>query len=492
MDAKSARDLDYARIRALRKVHLKGVWPSMCRQMLVKLMASKDPEFSFGDDSSKIRRPSRRFKELLDQFWKPFVLDCMDELMIVGIVVVKFKKVGEGDMVPIVISSEHFGSLYDVKTRYDPVAMQTVYEVWKNFGRDGQYATPVMDRKAIVLRNFGWDPAASGEFYTHASRVEPLETYMAHVLQMSYVAEYNLARPAIVTETTLNAPQRFRVEEGVYIDHDGDRRDPDSLYRQTVEDPRYVEFDDAVRGGSLKERWRPNDDHEFDAMPTLHNNVTPLPPNHTVSQIPQPVRNPHFDKITHDYEVKVSAIYGIPRSMIAQDTGMRAASSTDLVHEELRHTIAFWSTILSRIYTNVYNYLYMKDHWNMSLGKTLKMGQPMAKDDLFASVDRKAEARVSIPVPPMIPLEQMHEMYERRLMEWDEYFNWTRLSSGMGQRPAPPEPPRPEEIEKRQAIELAQIQAKAKAKEQGSGERKRLASSSSSSSDRPTSKARTK
>jgi len=477
MDAKSWRFLDYDRISVMRRVHFRGVWPSMCRQMLVKLMASKDPEFSFGADSSKVKRPSPRFKEILEQFWKPFVLDCMDELMIVGIVVVKFKKVGEGDLVPIVISSEHFGSMYDVKMRYDPIAMHTAYEVWKNFGRDGQYSTPVVDRKAIVLRNFGWDPAASGEFYTHASRVEPLETYMAHLLQMSYIAEYNLARPSIVTETTLNAPQRFRVEEGVYVDHDGDRRDPDSMYRQTVEDPRYVEFDDAVNGGTLAHRWKPNDQYKFEALPTLLNNVTPLPPNHTVSQIPQPARNPHFKDATHDYEVKASAIYGIPRSIITQDTGVRAASSTDLVHEELRHTIAFWSTILSKIYTNVYNYLYMKDHWNMSLGKTLRRGEPMSKEELFATVDRKAEARVSIPLPPMIPLEQMHDMYDRRLMPWDEYYSLARLATGAPQRPPPPEPPRITE----QADQTDQT-------------RKRPASSSassSSSSGRPASKART-
>lgn len=465
----SARVLDPGRIQALRNVHHKGVWPSMCRQMLVKLMASKDPEFSFGGDHTKIRRPSPRFKEILDQFWKPFVLNCMDELMIVGLVLVKFKKVGEGDMVPVVISSEHFGDLYTVYVRYDPVAMQNVYEVYRNFGRDGRYATPKLDRKAIVLHNFGWDPGSRGEFHTHASRAEPLETYMSHILQMSYVAEYNLARPTIVTETTLNAPQRFNVEEGVYIDRDGEHRTPDVLYRQTVEDPRYIEFDQAVSGAVT--RWRPNDEHRFEPVPTLLNNVTPLPPNHSVSQIPQPVRNPHFKDILHDYMVKTSAVYGIPYSMISQDTGMRAASSADLVHEELRHTIAFWSVILSKIYTNVYNYLYMTEHWNMSLGKTLKRGTPMTKDDLFAAVDRKAEATVSIPMPPMIPLADMHELKERGLMAWDEYYNWARLAAGLPQRPAPPEPPIDPEL--------------------GIVGRKRPASSSSSSSGRPASKART-
>lgn len=431
--------IDPLELELARDVHLDGYYPSICRQVLFSLIGGKDPHFNVGNETFTTAEVSPFFKEVIDEYWKPFGLACMDELMIAGFVMMTFSKIKSGDRVPVVVPTSLVGKFYEVTVRVHPETMRLQFAVYRL--RDVKTGKPlvqrVRDNTIRVISNMGWDPSVNGKLRSIAAHAQAFETYMRDLMKFSRQAEYTLQRPPFVTSMQL--PARTvdpATVPNVYGDFDpnADRNNPHAVYFSSLSGDENRRFHEQVQANAV-------DTTDGVKAAISDNHMVNMPAGYQVASAQLPSRNTYLGDQIKIYEAAVSGIYGVPRSMVTQEySNQRVGAAVEMTTESLRHVVDMWSNHLARIFTAVYNFLYRESHWNLLLAKLPSANQAMTEDQLFDAVREASIVTVGLSSPPTTTQEEIGLLYERKIMPWEEYHDAARALAGLTQRMPPPEP----------------------------------------------------
>ena len=114
-----------------RATHFCSEWPMLVRRFLLEMVLKEEPRFTIGSETTYTYDASPEFAEHVRRFYMPFLEDCFDELMILGVVVVKIMAADNGDMYPVAIPSDTFGDIYDFRIFTDYNTGKVDYRIFR-------------------------------------------------------------------------------------------------------------------------------------------------------------------------------------------------------------------------------------------------------------------------------------------------------------------------------------------------------------------------
>jgi hypothetical protein len=124
------------------------------------------------------------------------------------------------------------------------------------------------------------------------------------------------------------------------------------------------------------------------------------------------------------YEKRVCAILGIPRSMMFNDSAVKA----DVVgtHAIFRRTILHWSGLLGRVLTEVHSRIP-----NMTASKRLKRSKKMSSEELY-DIKESEGVTVSFPIGLFgTSREQLFELYQKKMIDYEQYSRYSLKLAGL-------------------------------------------------------------
>lgn len=438
--------LNTTMVHAARFAHFRGFWPALCRRRLMGLL-DKPLEFVRGSTPVPSTSVSEQFRSILDRHWTRFGADVIDEIMTVGVVATRRVRINTGDEIPTVISSEGLGVTHMITVRFDTTKNQNVYRVYRSRAqKSGDDNTFKLDRKAVVLADFGSEPMLNGEIRSTAWAAVFWETYFQSMLKFSYEAEFLLMRPAIVAQqpetgaTGSTTEQYARYGEGVNMDP-SDRRMMYARQGGSIDRALFERQVNAPAPG-----WTPPNQELLVAQTQHFRNVLTLPPGATVGKQHLPDRNTALPELARMYESAISALYGVPRAQLIQDTSgsSSAKANSEMSNTGLRHTVLMFSSLLAKAYTWAYNDIYGDDELEISLrrvARAAKGTRGMTEAEIFSKAIEGARVRVVLSLPPTVTEGNLFFLWQQKIITWEEYHDSLRTLGGFTARMAPAAPP---------------------------------------------------
>jgi hypothetical protein len=299
----------------------------------------------------------------------------------------------------------------------------------------------------IPMDHFGVAPSKDGSLNSRLASLVDQEIYYQYVMRMSLQAEFTLSNPPLVTQTRVDAAALPTDERQIdfYQDDEFEQEQQRGIYRRDRATVKHVQdhFQQSYASSNtphVKEKLG-----EFNNP--LENNVRPLPHGHTVATYTLPNRNPKLAEIVRDYQVSVSATYGIPRSLVAQDVSVRTAGAFELVETAMRSNLAYWNGIGGQLLTAIYRCIYYPEDCNWVANVLPQKKEEMTVEELFEEASKIADVRIIIPLGIRGDVKNHRELFDQGVITWQEYVQAARSIYGFGsaEMPEPKEPTEPEE-----------------------------------------------
>lgn len=423
--------LDVNTIRMARDIHFRSHWPAMCRRMMVDELIKQNPRFVMNGREFSTHEVSPLFRELIRQYYMTFFLDAYDEIMLTGVVFMRIIKASTGDSVPTVLSSEHFGRMYNVWVRNTGGKNQ--YRVEKIMNSKGDPIRPKTMRDVIPVDHFGAAPSMDGKLNSVVASLIDTEIYFQNITRLSLQAEYTLSNPPVVTETTQDAPLSVPLDErsmDVYENNEAAQEQQRGIYDRNRLALKNTKDHFDMSFSLVKAPRVPAELGQF--HDSMHNNVRVIPYGQKVAQHVLPVRNARLEDMTRNYEVKISAAYGIPRALVVQDNSVRTAGAFDLVETALRSTLTQWNNIGGQLLTSVYLCIYYPEDCNFIAKILPGTGEGMTEDQLYSAVSEIADVQVIIPLGPHGTVDENVNLFDHGIITWDELVMSARSRHGFG------------------------------------------------------------
>lgn len=443
----------YARLNpeaiwALRKLHFQSHWPSLCRKTMLEMLFKEEIKFTMGGEDIYTSEITPIFREIIRGYYMPFLQDCYDEMMILGIAIVKIIKGPTGDLVPSIISSDVLGKIYELRiyTNYETGA--PVYKIYKLVDKKtGQpLANPKEDKRAFIFNSMLKGPSIHGGIQSPLSALIPTQVQFDLMMQCNMLADYNLSDPTILTETQPNASNLSAVESATPMYAvDDPIADLQGVREQDTANKTHVlsHINSQMNSPDI---WYP--DGTFRLKKHIHNNVVAIPIGHKVAHnIPRPDRRNDLESRIKSYQNDVCITYGIDRGFLLQENSFKTAGAAETLQVRLRMTLISWSAHLSEIMTSTLRCIYYEDECNYLYGKLKSQNKSLSIEELIGKAKTLADVQAILPIAPDINLNDSIMLYDRGVISWEEFVIQTRTMNGWVTNNIPPEPQRKEESE---------------------------------------------
>lgn len=436
-------------IMALRRLHFESHWPSLCRKTMLEMLFKEELKFTMNKKDIYTSEVTPLFRELLRGYYIPFLQDCYDELMILGIVVVKIIKGPTNDLIPEVVSSQVFGKYYELRIYSSYETGQPIYKVYKLISKKtGQpLGEPKEDKSAFVFNTLLKGPDIDGVIQSPTAALMSVQMQYDLMMQCNMLADYNLSDPTILTETQANAANLSAMESGTPMYAPDDPiadlqgvREQDSANRTHVLGHINAQMDSP-------DIWYP--DGTWRLKKHIHNNVVAVPIGHKIVHgAPLPQRRNDLEHRVRNYENDVCAAYGIDRGFLVQETSFKTAGASEVLESRIRMSLILWSARLSEIMTSTLRCIYYNDDCNYLFGKLKAQNKDnLPIETLLNKAKQLADVQVILPVSPAVDLQEISMLYDRGVVTWEEYVIQSRTMKGLVTTTIPPEPPKPEEAD---------------------------------------------
>lgn len=437
--------VDPAVVAALRRIHFETHWPAACRKTMLEMLFKEELRFTFGGKEVYASEVTPFFRELIRGYFVPFLQDCYDELMVLGVVMVRIVPGPTGDLVPVVVSSAALGRQYDLRIYTNINTGGPIYKVFRLVDkRTGMpLQMPKEDKTAFVFNTMLKGPSVHGTVQSPLSTLA--QTQVAHdvMVQCNMMADYNLSDPTVVTETDatsalVDAPQDMYAPGDAAADLEGPYAQDRANQTHTL---RHI--NSSMNNEHI---WFPTGERLL-LKKQIQNNVVPLPIGHrVVTGMPQPVRRPDMERMHNQYEYAVSVVYGVPRGFMVQDVSFKTAGASDILEAGLRHSLMLWASRMSQVMTAVMRCAYFPDECNYLFGQLASHSDGVTPlEELLATAGQISDIQATLPVSPAVDLEELTFLYDRGVVTWEEFVVQSRTMKGLVTTIIPPEPPRPTE-----------------------------------------------
>jgi hypothetical protein len=431
-------------INLLHKNHFRSQWPAMARRTLLDMILKDEPKFTINKTEVQTHEINPLFREIIRNHYMPFLVDCFDEIMILGLVIVRIVKLPTGDLVPKVISSLGLNRWFELRIYPDYETGQPTYKVFKTHKKDGTPLSgqPRQDSKAFIFTGAGTPPALDGTLRSVVASLSEWQTYYDRMMIFSNQADYNLSDPTILTEVTPEAPGLPNIEHDTPTFTPNDPiADLEGVYARDFENRRHVHRHVNLQFDQTRP-WQP--DGTLRLKKSQHHNVISLPVGHRMAaNAGAPVRRNDLNDIIATYQTLVSAAYGVPRAALVQDTSFRTAGSSMLIENSMRHTLSMWSRIMTTILTTTMRCIYYPEDCNEVFGIMPTDKDGMSVKELFKEAAQIARVEVHLRVAPAVDLRELYFLYHAGIVTWDELVTQARVMKGLPVNEIPEEPAPP-------------------------------------------------
>lgn len=430
------KDLDYQEIRNCTTFHFKSVWGSSISRILKNEIHRFFPEFRL---NKRKLYPKEKFGMIIDEYYMKFSKDAWDSICITGIVAFRYKTVMNGrteHKVPIVVGGEA-GIHYKLTTWYDPKSDEQKFTYYKLFSkRLGSFGGERPDKKVMILSNFGYNPRYDGSLISITSTLLGNEFFINRMRMYALRAEHNRSDPMIFAQTTKDSVGALDPSNmfGMYGDIDPNTRMEERRYqyndaeiRETIRhNKKYIEA--VVEETCRKESNTTPSTVDIDKL-QIKDNFFPLPTGYTIVPHQLPESRGDWASMNKIYQEEIFTAYSIPRQVLMPEGSGKLMGNADMARKMMSKAINHWRTLLSRILTDIYCYMYEGEDCVMSLEDldVFELGK-MSGTDIVNFV-RDSVVTISFPTEISIDFDQMVAQYSLGLLKWENLCSYTWRNS---------------------------------------------------------------
>ncbi len=376
-------------------------------------------------------------EQYLNTYMRPFLLDCFDMILTLGIVpyMINKRKLPNGGtvLVPEVPKIDFRLAIvlhlkkYTVEYVFIPIVPNNVVRVKE-------------DPAVRFLTNFGHNPTPSGKLTSMIASGLSTAVFVNMINNYALEAEAERSNPRLVTETekviTGNAElDALGGQHAFYQDRDlSEKRAEDqfeiSQLSALMGRLQYLTYQNDVKQmlgrGADNTRGRSLGDSREKQLPFV------LPQGQKVvnTHLPEARRDlPVFQTFLQDV---IFALYGYPRTSVMESTHGRITQDSN--RDALSRTVMKWKRILSDIATDVYDIAYGKSEF---LQQVRENGESDPKNILKMDKEALAEARsesklrFSLPITTNESSTVLYDKYLKEVISHEEMINFLRRQSGL-------------------------------------------------------------
>lgn len=391
----------------------------MCRDILRKRLFSDGIQFFKGFKTKSQVVPDLQMSEIIEDYWIPFARDALDCILVMGFVPFKLFSVEE-ESIPIIPSP----GTYSVYYKIDETGTMRLSAQTKGHA----------PQKLQVMSGFGYNPTESGSITSIAACCTPNCVFVNSLHDEILISEFLKNNPVLYSESQ----QKVLSEtEGVSYDFFADaqelKRLPSTTFKRSEHDiqqltaqrqaySKALAYVRQTRGKTSAQLFA-----EKNAAGAL-DRLVPLPPGQKLVKMPHSSARNDFVNILRSKQDELASAFGIPRSMVMNDT--TAKSDTSGQHELFRSTVLFWQSLLGRLMTAVHSSINSGKHKD-ALKKIQSKENGTNKRDLYKLKEKEC---ILIHFPISIfgtTNEELKELYEEEIIDRVTYATYRLKNAGL-------------------------------------------------------------
>ena len=413
-----AKVLDMGACDALWQVYSDTQFIKMCRDILRKRLFSDGIQFLKGFKTKTLMKPDLQMTELIEDYWTPFARDALDCILVMGIVPFKLFTVG-GETVPIIPTPGTYRIFYEL----DETGTMRFHG--KTKGQVPQTLT--------VMSDFGYSPTYTARMTSIVATCVPNSVFLQSLHDEVLTSEFLKNNPVLYSES---AQKEISENEGISYDFFADaqelKRLPNTTFQRSERDIMQLKAQRKAYSQALEfVRTRRNKSSaqmfaEKNAAGALQR-LVPLPPGQKLVKISSSSARNDFVNIVKNKQDELAAAFGIPRSMVMNDSNTKADTSGQ--HELFRSTVIFWQQLLGKLMTTVHSSIRSDKHEDAL--KEINKSQDANKGNLYKLKEKEC---VLIHFPISIfgtSNEELRELYEEEIIDRKTYATYRLKNAGM-------------------------------------------------------------
>ena len=369
----------------------------MCRNVIHHHLFGNGIEFSHRRGRV---RPDPHMQEIMNDFWLPCCKQMTDQVLAIGIVVVRIVTLEHGLKVPVVLEPAAFR----LKMKYVlGLREYTVLDEQMNEIPD----TPVFDL-------FGHSPTSDGHMPSVVANLMPEIQYINALRGTSLVMEQKRADPVLMTEAVDTKVDNV---EGVNYDYyaDGDMQDT-SAENKFMRDRHNV--------AALRQQQAMYDAFFAGGAPAsvggnVLENMVNVPLGQRIVNVPAQTGRGDIAAQTKAFQDIVCGVLGIPRALLMSDTPHK--SDEEGTHQTFKKTIMSWKTGMQSMCEEIYSLIYAQDIQQQllkAIGKKKRKRADLA--DVYV-LKKRLQVEIVFPISPFLSHAELHQHYQNGVISWDTY-----------------------------------------------------------------------
>ena len=393
----------------------------MCRNTIKQHLFSNGIQYKGKDGQNK----QLLSQQLMEDYWLPFCEDALDSAMCYGFVVWRTRKVGD-TIVPIVCMKD----TYTVKMKIEDGVIE--YKIY-----DTEEKSTETIKGAYIYDEFGYKPKLNGSLMSIINTLIPDIQYYYTMLNCQVKLEKKRVTPPILTQIHERKGMGATGEnEGIdydfYADADIANAEDDAKYkrnRKAIEDLR-------TQQKLYDEFFEPNTNTEEYSAPTILDQMVALPSGQSIAPYPLQQGRNDLPVILKQLQDTICGVLGVPKSMIMSDTPHKA--DTTGTHQIFQSTILWWKRQMSEMCQMIYNIINAQEIADKVNDKISKRKQSSSGDIYMAT--RGLQSNITFPVTPFVSNEELYLLYQRGVIDWENYCNYISRNTSIPLLKIPPEP----------------------------------------------------
>lgn len=376
--------LNASQYRECRKTHMGSLVPSACRKVLIDKVISSEIMFM---QTNQMMKVTPKFKKHVDTYWRPFIRDCLDEIMTLGVVAVDYDVVRDpmdnsALVVPYVIK-EGLGKDYDITIGPDRQRLgKKVFRFYRLLDvRTGTPIFPQVDPDVHIFHGFGYDPQPDGRLNSVAVSVLWQERFISRMYYYTLRAEQNRSDGSIFLESSVDEKRSVETTDR-YFNGDKTKNNINTQYKlnkaelkviEEAQQESYEDFMNKMKSNIAGTTLMNAGTIEFDAIGEKMDSAwVPLPHGRKVARIVQPSGLHEWANVNQSYHAYVCAAYQVPRHLIFFEGQRSMNDESGMLRNSFFTTIESWKKATEVILDTVYNNIYAGDDLKHEFTKILK------------------------------------------------------------------------------------------------------------------------
>lgn len=369
----------------------------MCRNVIHHHLFGNGIEFSHRRGRV---RPDPHMQEIMNDFWLPCCKNITDQVLALGLTIVRIVRLEDGLSVPVVLEP----ACFNLKMNY--VLGMREYTVLD------EQMNEIPDTHVFDL--FGHSPTCDGQITSVVANLMPEIKYINTLRGTSLTMEQKRADPILMTEAVDTKVDNV---EGINYDYyaDGDMQDTSAenkftrdrhnvsalRHQQALYDAFFAGGAPASVGGNVLE------------------NMVNVPLGQRIVNTPAQTGRGDVAAQNKAFQDIVCGVMGIPRALLMSDTPHK--SDEEGTHQTFKKTILSWKTSLQSVCERIYSLVYAEDIKQQLLKAIGKKKRKRTDISDVYVLKKRLQVEIIFPISPFLSHGELHQHYQNGVISWETY-----------------------------------------------------------------------